>query len=674
MLRPALLATIAAALAAAPQYVPAQEGAPARAIRHDVPMPNAIRRAHAAGTRDSSGRPGRNYWQLRTDYTINVRVDTATSRLFGRGTIVVTNNSADTLRALRLRLDPNLFRPRMPSAAPWTPAEVTDGMVLSKVTVDGAELPTAAPAGAGGRGGRGGAPGGPPMLAATGLQTTNAGITLANPVAPRGKVTLDIEWNHKLPGGPGSGHRMTQRWGDTLYQPTQWFPRVAKYDDLFGWDTELYLGPSEFNNNFGRFDVRIDAPAGWLVSATGVLQNPQEVLTPTARERLARVLTTDDVVTVVGDDEVGPGRATATGTNGRLVWHYVADTVNDFAWATAKKFTWQATRANIPTKGYVPVHQFFQPGNANAFRDALQISRHALEFYSKLWFPYAFPQLTLQDGPSAGMEYPMVINSNRGAADHEAAHMWWPMVVGNNETRWGWMDEGFNQYMNILSDADAAGRAPVLDGLGQSYGRRQGDDNEAALIWNANYGGPSGYSFQTYSKTPLMLAMLGGIFGDEAVQRAHREFAMAWMFKHPTPWDWMFSMERALGADLGWFWNTWIFANEGTHHALEDVRTADGRTALRVRHHGQMPAPIHLRVQLAAQGPALRVPLGARQVGPLEYDMTWPVEVWFDGRRSHALTVDFGGRAVERITLDPQGRVPDRDPSDNVWPRATGTR
>jgi len=671
MLRPALFAAIAAALAVVPDPTSAQDG-PARAIRHDVPMTNAIRRAHAAGTRDSSGRPGANYWQLRTDYTISVRLDTATSRLFGRGQIVIHNASPDTLRALRLRLDPNIFRERSPLAAPSRQAEVTDGMRVTRLQVGGAAVPLSAPAtGAGGRGGAAAAASGPSV---TGLQSTNALITLATPVAPRASVTLEIDWDHKLPGGAGAGHRMTQRWGDTLYQPTQWFPRVAKYDDLWGWDPELYLGPSEFWNNFGRFDVKIDAPQGWIVSGTGVLQNPQEVLTATARERLVRVRSSDEIITIVGPDEAGPGKATATSSSGRLVWHFVADTVNDFAWMTAKQLVWQATRASIPSKGYVPVMQYFTPGNARLFANALPISKHALEFYSKLWFPYEFPQLTLQDGPSAGMEYPMVINSNQGAADHEVAHMWWPMVVGTNETRWGWMDEGFNQYMNVLSAADTRGQPASFDGMGQSYGRRQGDENEAALMWNANYGGPSGYSYQTYSKTPLMLSMLGGIFGDEAVQRAHREFALAWMYKHPSPWDWMFSMERALGADLGWFWNTWLFANEGTHHALEDVRTADGRTTLRVRHHGQMPAPIHLRVQLAAQGPELRVPPGARQVGPLEYDMTWPVEVWFDGRRSHVLSLDFGGRAVERITLDPQGRVPDRDPSDNVWPRATGTR
>ena len=151
------------------------------------------------------------------------------------------------------------------------------------------------------------------------------------------------------------------------------------------------------------------------------------------------------------------------------------------------------------------------------------IARHALEFYSKLWFPYPFPQLTLQDGPSAGMEYPMVINSNQGAADHETGHQWWPMMVSNNETWYGWMDEGFNQYMNILSDADARGTAaepqrprPVATAASS------GNEAEPPMMWNANYAGPQFYSFQTYSKTPLMLSMLGGIVGDSAVQRAHQ--------------------------------------------------------------------------------------------------------------------------------------------------------
>ncbi|HEX6317162.1 MAG TPA: M1 family peptidase, partial [Gemmatimonadaceae bacterium] len=438
------------------------------------------------------------------------------------------------------------------------------------------------------------------------------------------------------------------------------------YDDLRGWDTNIYLGPAEFYNNFGRFDVRITVPGGWIVSGTGVLQNPDEVLTARARERLTKVLGSDSVTMIVGPDEVGPGAATAPGAT--LTWHFVAEQVNDFAWATAKKFVWAATRATIPTRGPVPIHMVYLPGRANLYRDAGWITRHALEFYSKLWAPYPFPQLTLQDGPSAGMEYPMVINSNRGAADHEAAHQWWPMMVGNNETWYGWMDEGFNQYMNILSEADSIGRAPNLDGLGQSYGRISGDEWEPSMMWNANWGGPM-YGFQTYSKTPLMLSMLGGIVGDSAVWRAMSEYTKAWAFKHPSPWDYMFFMSNQFQQDLGWFWYYWLFTTERVDGSIQSVQTDGGRTTVTVRQDGQMPSPVVLRVEFEPGGAPLRMMPNARADGADAAVVTWPVNVWFGGRRTITATLDFGGRAVRKVTLDPGRRFPDRDPGDNVWPR-----
>ena len=652
---------------------------PPRAIRRDVPITNSIRRAYAAGTRDSTGRPGPNYWQLRTDYAIDVSLDPATSQLTGKARITLHNSSPDQLRDIGLRLDPNHFLGNAPHAAPWVPAEVTDGMVISRMSVNGKPVnlaSNAAPAGDGGSGARA-------IVAAqqsaanatTGEsvlrngRSTSASVRLGTPIAPGAIAVLDIEWSHKLPGGPGTGHRMVQRWADTLYQPTQWFPRVAVYDDLRGWDNELYVGPSEFYNNFGTFDVNIDVPAGWIVSGTGVLQNPEQVLTATARERLTTVTQSDAVTTIVGPEEVGPGRATAMGNaNGRLVWRFHADTVNDFAWATAKKFVWQATRATIPGRGAIPVHMLFLPNRANLFANAGEISRHALEFYSKLWFPYQFPQLTLQDGPSSGMEYPMVINSNQGAADHETGHQWWPMVVSNNETWYGWMDEGFNQYMNILSDAAAASKAPVFDGLGQSYGRTSGAEGEPPMMWNANYAGPSYYGFTTYQKTPLMLSALGGIVGDSAVQRAHREWAQAWMFKHPSPWDYMFFMNKALGRDLSWFWNSWLFTTESVDSRLASVNAHGLRTTVTVAQDGNMPSPVVLEVKFAAKGPAIRPMKNAVMIDSATALVTWPVDVWFGGSRSITVDLMFGVRKIERITLDPARRFPDRNPADNQWP------
>jgi hypothetical protein len=648
---------------------------PERAVRRTVPITNAIRRALEAGTRDSSGRPGRGYWQLRTDYDIAVRLDTATSRLHGRASITLHNTSRDSLRQVVLRLDPNMFLPNTPKAAPWVIGESTDGMVLERMTVNGAAVNLAPATGPGSSN----APLGAPTL--TGGRTTVARLNLVQPVLPGARATLEIDWNHKLPGGQGTGHRTTMRWGDTLYQPTQWYPRVARYDDLRGWDTELYLGPAEFHNNFGTFDVRIDVPAGWIVSGTGVLQNAEAVLAPEARQRLQRALGSDSVTTIIGQGErrlllapTAPARADARARAARAIWHFKADTVNDFAWATSRAYVWRTTRATIPGKGAVPIHMVHLPGRAHLYERADEISRHALEFYSRLWFPYRFPQLTLQDGPSAGMEYPMVINSNQGAADHEVAHQWWPMVVGTNETWYGWMDEGFNQYMNILSDADAQGRPAVLDGLGQSYGQVSGDESEPPLMWNSNYASPSpnGWRYVTYLKTPLMLSALGGIVGDSAVQRAHREWAQAWEFRHPSPWDWMFFMNRALGRDLGWFWYYWLFTTERVDGSIQSATTgANGTTAVLVRQDGEMPSPVVLEVTLAPTGATVRPPANATMTSDTTAIVRWPADVWFPGSRTFTATLDFGGRAVTRVKLDPQCRFPDRDPADNVWPRGS---
>ncbi|MEO5896840.1 MAG: M1 family metallopeptidase [Vicinamibacterales bacterium] len=637
-----------------------------RAIRRDVPLTNAIRRAYEAGTRDMSGKPGPNYWQFQADYDIQGRLDPATQTIVGTEIITLHNNSPEALNEVMLRLDHNIFRGLVPRGGS-VPAENTEGMVVTKLAVNGEAVDLAAPPSQGGGRGRGG--NNPPRrLAASGLDQTLARVSLATPIAAKAEAKLEIAWHTRLPGGPnGRGHRMTQRWDDTLFQPTQWFPRVAKYDDLRGWDTSVYLGPAEFYNNFGRFDVKIDVPAGWIVSATGVLQNPQEVLTPKARERLTHVLESDEVITIVGEDEIGPGQATAAGD--RLVWHFTADLVNDFAWATAKKFVWRATRATIPGKGPIPIHMVYLPDRAAQFANAGPVTRHALEFYSKLWAPYPFPQLTLQDGPSSGMEYPMVINSNQGAADHETGHQWWPMMVGTNETWYGWMDEGFNQYMNILSGADARGVPANLDGPGQSYGRTSGNEEEPPMMWAANNAGNM-YGFQTYSKTPLMLSMLGGIVGDVVVQKAMSDYTKAWAFKHPSPWDYINFMNNAVKQDLNWFWYHWLWTTESVEGSIAAVKPDKAATIVTVRQDGQMPSPVVLKVTFAATGAAIKPMVNAKMADATTAIVTWPVDVWFNGSRTFDARLDFGGRPITAIQLDPDARFPDRNPADNVWPAA----
>ncbi|MFI5210922.1 MAG: M1 family peptidase, partial [Gemmatimonadales bacterium] len=244
---------------------------------------------------------------------------------------------------------------------------------------------------------------------------------------------------------------------------------------------------------------------------------------------------------------------------------------------------------------------------------------------------------------------------------------WWPMMVGVNETEYGWMDEGFNSYMNIVSGAAFKGVAPVLDSVGQSYGETAGTDDQGPMMWDANYAGPW-YGYVTYAKAPMMLSMLGGIVGDSAVQRAMSAYAMTWRFRHPTPWDYMFAMSRGLNRDLGWFWYYWLFTTESVDGSIDSVMAKGKRTVVTVRESGEMPSPVILKVDFAAEGPALKPMTNAVLEGN-SATVTWPVDVWFDGRRTFEAELDFGGRKIERITFDPQARFPDRNPADNVWPR-----
>src|SRR5688500_7483917 len=644
---------------------------PERAIRRDIPITNSIRRAFTAGTRDSSGRPGPKYWQLWMDYKIDVRLDPRTSTVSGKQTATIHNRSDSTIASVTFRLEPNIMSPTATRLS--SPTDPMEGVRFTRLVLNGVALNVAdtTPGTIPGSTRRG------RSLARILRERTTVQIQLPTPIPARGTGTVEADWSFRVPAVDANtrGDR-GGRWGDSLYQVAYWYPRVAVFDDLRpgGWDTQPYLGPSEFYNNFGRYDVSIDVPAGWIVGATGVLQNPGDVLTPAARQRLARVLDSDSLRSIVPAGERGPGKATRSGN--RLVWRFVADSVNDFAWATAKDYVWDATSASIPGRGRVPIHILYLPGHATQYAAVGAIGRHALQFYSNLLMPYEFPQLTFVDGPEGGMEYPMFLMSGAGAADHEVAHQWWPMMVGVNETWYPFMDEGFDEYVNILSEAHANRVTPRLNGLGQSYGRVSGEENEAPQMWNANYGGRL-YGFQAYQKAPMMLSSLGGIVGDSAGQRALSEYTKAWRFKHPSPWDFAFSMNRSLNRDLGWFWYYWLFTTESVEGSIRSVATSGTRTTVTVHQAGQMPSPVVLRVHFAPGGAALRPMANSRMIDATTAIVTYPVDVWFNGSRTYQAVLDFGGRAIERIVLDPEGRFPDRDVTDNTWPRvgsnATGT-
>jgi hypothetical protein len=605
---------------------------PDRAVRRDIPLGPLIRKGYARGTRDSTGAPGRNYFQQKVDYKIDAILDPVTNQIHGSETITLHNTTPDTLSSIVVRLYQNYFTPTVERTDYVT--DITDGITIERLSVNGTPISLGDPK-------------------AYNVRERIATVKPPAPVLPGGAATIEAAWHFTVPNVDTTkrGERMG-RFGSYLYQVAQWYPQIAMYDDMRGWDLDQYLGYAEFNNQFGSFDVRITAPGGWLVGATGDLQNPSEVYSQRTRDRLALAMKSDSTVHVVNASERG---ASATAPGATLTWHYTAPLVNDFAFAVSRDYVYDATRSNIPGKGYIPIHVLYLPQHASyRTNNTAQFGARALEEHSRFLFPYEFSQGTIADGPETGMEYPMIIfnGSNLGVTVHEFGHQWFPMMVASNETRYGFMDEGFNEFIDAPAVANITKTAVNYQNRSAGYLRVAGSELEAPMMWPTDYAGPNS-GVATYSKAPIALYALGAIVGDSAVRRAMSSYAVEWKYKHPSPWDFYMSMNHSLGKNLGWFWNEWFFTTYTFDQAIESVTTKGGNGVIAVRDKGEIVMPIIAKVDFAD---------GTSET------VSAPAEVWFAGSRNASLTVALRGRTIKTVTLDPENRFQDLDTTNNVWP------
>ena len=617
--------------AAGPHPYPTPAALPPRAVGRLLPQGPMIRRAYAADTRDSTGRPGAHYWQQSVDYRIAATLDVGTAVLHGTEHVVLHNSSPDTLDDVVVRLFQNYFTAEVSRNDYVT--DITDGMVVDQLAVNGKPVTLS-------------------DSHAWSVRGTIATLTPSSPIPPGADVALDITWHFTVPNVAigARGERMG-RWGHELYQVAQWYPQIAMYDDLRGWDRDPYLGIGEFYNQFGSFDVSLTVPAGWLVGATGVLRNPDEVLAPGTRARLEQALRQDSTVHVVTADQRGPGSATAGTAGTPLTWHFTADTANDFAFATSKDYVLDATHALAPDTVLVQVLYWPEHGS---YRKGAQIARFGLEHHAAYVMPYAFSRATVADGPETGMEYPMIIFSSAdfGTEVHELGHEWFPMMVGSNETWYGWQDEGFNDWIDQAAGEDFSHQPLDTMANGEDYRQVAGSEVEPAMMWPSDYAGPL-YTLQAYEKAPLALYALGGVVGDSAVHTAFAGYARAWRFKHPTPWDFFQFVDHSVGKDLGWFWNAWWFTTETFDQGIDSVRVAGNAVDLRVVDHSDMAMPIVLRVEFTDGTTAL---------------IRRPESVWFAGARAIPIHIALGRKKLRRLVLDPENRFQDLNRTDNVWP------
>jgi len=642
-----------------PAVDPAATAAGPRPVPGPVYESPEFSRAVTRGTRTRTGEPGPTYWAQHPRYAIQVALDAVGQRLTGHETVVYQNHSPDSLRRIAVYLRQNVFAPNVPRR---DYAPVTGGVTLTRVAVNGqpyAALRDSNPAMP--------SPAPPPRMPAAGgyaVDGTIMWIVLAAPLLPGDSVQLEMAWSHTPPPAPSDGREGRE---GRVYFMGYWYPQVAVYDDVDGWVTDPYLLSSEFYMDPADYTVQITVPHGWVVGATGQLSNAVAVLSPEARDSLREARRSGRVVRLFT-----PGRAVAhtfAGSGTTAVWQFTAHDVRDFAWGTSDQYAWDATRALV-SGDTVDIHSFFRlsaPAAAWALGGA-RFTRDAIEQMSSWLWRYPWPTMTSMEGVigGGGMEYPMMTVmqpwadtlSLAGDLMHETGHMWFPMQVGSNESRYPWMDEGFTQFdvaqtMRVLyGEPRSGGRANDSEpGQRASYTRSARAGRDAPLMLPGDDYPQGLYFTMQYNKTAQVLAALRGVLGAETFHRAFVEYGRRWLGRHPQPFDFFNTMNQAAGRDLSWFWRSWFYEAWPLDQAVESVRPDGDSVAITIVDRGLAPMPVRLVV--------------TREDGRVER-MELAADVWLGGARRTTVRVAPLARIV-KVEIDPEGLFPDLDPSNNVW-------
>lgn len=603
----------------------------------DMPTPNQYRTA--------SGRPGPQYWQQEVDYTIDARLHPASHTLQGEVAIHYTNNSPDTLQYLWLQLDQNLFRPdsrgaqiikpgqRFQGVFPEGGFQISDVQVRQSGTTHHLEYL---------------------------IDRTLMRVSLPRPLpAQGGSVTLTMTYRFQIPssGADRMGRMDVER--GIIYQMAQWYPRMFVYDDMHGWNVMPYLGQGEFYLEYGEFEVDLTVPRDFVVLATGQLQNPEEVLTTSQQQRLQKARQSSQTVSIIAPSEVGQPDSRPRG-EGALTWKFHADSVRDFSWAASQAFIWDAASwegvlamSAYPHEGLGDDHQ---PG----WERSTRYVRHALKHYSQTWARYPYPVAINVAGPVMGMEYPMIVFCSvhaRGEGlfhltDHEIGHSWFPMLVGSDERRWLWMDEGLTTFLGYYSTHDFYdAREPVLN-RGETARLQLGmrSNTEFPIMTYTDRMDDVSFGYLGYHKPAMGLVLLREyVLGPDRFDDALKAYINRWSYKHPKPADFFRTIENVAGADLDWFWQGWFNHTYTLDQAIQSVRTKGTSTQVVLTHNQGLLMPARLQIRYRDGRTETR---------------SIPVQAWY---RSDRFRLRIQGGEVQSLHLDPDGQLPDINRENNDW-------
>ncbi len=625
----------------------------ARPIPYPVDMPKAFEQAFANGTRSRTGAPGPDYWQQWTDYTINARIDVENKRLEGTVGIVYHNRSPEPLTVLMLQLIQNMHAE---GAVRNEPAEVTGGMEISRLTAQGQTLERLT--------GRQTGPG--YRISGTTLQ-----LRLPEPLASGETAELELDFEFEIPQA-GSGARMG--WSkDNLLYLAYWYPQMAVFDDVVGWQTDNFLSTAEFFMGYGSYNVSLEVPEGWLAVGTGTLMNPDETLPAEIQYRLRLADQSDTVVRVITEADLRNGNATRTSATGTLTWNYVADTVRDVAFSITRESLWDAARTPVGDRDgdgetdYARASAIYR-ATAPLWTNAWRYVQHSIDFLSR-WtgFAYPYPHMTAVEGEDimgGGMEYPMMtlIGSYTGRSDtslygvtaHELAHMWVPMIVGNDERRTAWMDEGTTSFNGSAAENEFfPGRRWDLNDYAGYLQITMGDAEGPIMTWSDFHTNGWAYGTASYSKPATMLWTLRGLLGEERFAEAYQAYIDRWAFKHPKPWDFFNTFSDVSGENLDWFWRAWYYETWTLDQAITDVQLEGDGVRIVVEDFGRAPMPSRLTITTAT-GDTITVEI--------------PVERWLTGETKAEVYVPTPSRVI-KVELDAEQVFPDVNRDNNVWER-----
>jgi len=606
----------------------------------------------------ANGNPGPKYWQNRVDYVLKATIDTTAKTLTATENVTYTNNSPDALPFLWLQMDQNTYKKDARSKflggynAPTN--QVTEGYQVESVSV---------------------VQNGKTEKLNYIITDTRMQIRLSKALAPNGgKLNFIIKYHYTIPGAFGGRTNYNQTKNGKNYEIAQWFPRMCVYDDTRGWDTLPFLGTGEFYLEYGDIDYSITVPADMIVAGSGELVNPAEVLTAKQLSRLNEARNSDKTVMIRSLEEI-KDPASRPVHKGNLTWHFKMFNTRDVAFGASNTYIWDAARVNLPggkKSLAMSVYPEESAGNG-AWGRATEYLKKSIEYFSEKWFVYPYPVAVNEAGAAGGMEYPGIVFDglrDKGSqlywvTAHEIGHNWFPMIVGSDERRYGWMDEGFNTFIDVYA-ADEFNKgeyAPKRDG---EYAPGKGNpadeivptiiDPKAPTIMTNADAIPGNYRHPVvYFKPAFGLVLLREhVIGKDRFDYAFKNYIHQWAYKHPQPDDFFRSIENGAGEDLAWFWRGWFFNNwkldlsiVGAEYVGGDVKNGIQVT---VANKEKMVMPFTLEVTLKD---------GTKQRA------VFPVESWITNK---AVTYVFPTTtAVESVTVDPDASLPDVNRKNNTW-------